>query len=105
MAKGCVDREADYCLFTIGLQQTDHTTCAIADADLVIALGYDLVEYPPRLWNPEGTKSIVHIDFLPAEIDANYHPEVECVGDLAHTLWMLNERLARDGSPTFALGG
>ena len=105
MAKGAVDRAADYCLFTIGLQQRDYTTWAIAEADLVIAIGYDLVEYPPRLWNPEGNKSIVHIDFLPAEIDTNYHPEVECVGDLAHTLWMLNERLGRDGSPSFALEG
>ncbi len=109
MAKGCVDRDADYCLFTIGLQQKDFTACAVDDADLVIALGYDLVEYPPKLWNPDGGKPIIHIDFLPAEVDSNYHPQVECVGDLAHTLWMLNERLARDGTqgaaPHFELDG
>lgn len=105
MAKGCVDRDADYCLFTIGLQQKDFTAYAVEEADLVIALGYDLVEYPPRLWNPDGTKPVVHIDFLPAEIDSNYHPQVECVGDLAHTLWMLNERLERDGAPSYELSG
>jgi acetolactate synthase-1/2/3 large subunit len=105
MAKGCVDRDADYCLFSIGLQQNDYAAHAVRQSDLVIALGYDLVEYPPRLWNPDGDKPIVHIDFLPAEIDAQYHPQVECVGDLAHTLWMLNERLARDGAPRFALDG
>lgn len=105
MAKGCVDRHSDHCLFTIGLQQKDYTALAVDDADLVIALGYDLVEYPPRLWNPDGTKPIVHIDFLPAEIDANYHPDVECVGDLAHTLWMLNERIARDGPQPYDLAG
>lgn len=103
MAKGCVDRDADYCLFTIGLQQKDHVVYAIDDADLVITLGYDLVEYPPRLWNPDGAKRIVHLDFLPAETDAQYMPEVELVGDLAHGLWMLNERVARDGAPAYEL--
>jgi acetolactate synthase-1/2/3 large subunit len=98
MAKGCVDRDADYCLYTIGLAAKDYVSCAIDAADLVITLGYDMVEYHPRLWNPDGDKEIIHIDFLPAEIDANYHPAVEIVGDLAHTLWMLNERL-RAGSP------
>lgn len=103
MAKGCVDRDADYCLFTIGLQQRDYPALAIDDADLVITMGYDLVEYPPRLWNPDGTKPILHLDFLPAEIDANYHPIVECVGDLAYTISGLTERLERDGPPAFDL--
>ena len=101
MAKGCVDMDAPYCLFTIGLAQKDYPAHAIDDADLVVALGYDMVEYPPRLWNPDRDKTIVHIDFLPAEIDADYHPNVECVGDLAHTLWMLNERFRRDGAPGY----
>ncbi len=50
-----------------------------------------------------ATSAIIHVDFLPAEIDANYHPEVEVVGDLAHTLWMLNERLEAHGMPAFDL--
>ena len=97
MAKGCVDMDADYCLYTIGLGSKDLVTLAIDDADLVITLGFDMVEYRPRLWNPKGDRCIVHADFLPAEIDAHYHPEVELVGDLAHTLWMLNERVDAQG--------
>ncbi len=97
MAKGCVDMDADYCLYTIGLGSKDLVTLAIDDADLVITLGFDMVEYRPRLWNPAGDRCIVHADFLPAEIDAHYHPEVELVGDLAHTLWMLNERVDAQG--------
>lgn len=103
MAKGCVDMDADYCLFTIGLQQKDYVSLAVDDADLVITLGYDLVEYPPRLWNVDGDKRVVHMDFLPAETDAQYMPEVEVVGDLAHALWMLNERVVRDGLPAYEL--
>jgi acetolactate synthase-1/2/3 large subunit len=92
MAKGCVDMDADYCLYTIGLGSKDRVSLAIDDADLVITLGFDMVEYHPELWNPKGDKKIIHADFLAAEIDAHYHPEVELIGDLAHTLWMLNER-------------
>ena len=71
---------------------------AIAAADVIITLGFDMVEYHPSLWNPDGDKTIVHADFLPAEIDEHYHPEYEIIGDLAHTLWMFNERVAADGN-------
>ncbi|MET0666574.1 MAG: thiamine pyrophosphate-binding protein, partial [Acidimicrobiales bacterium] len=101
MAKGCVDMDDERCLFTIGLQARDHPVRAIEQADLVITLGYDMVEYHPRLWNPEGDKAIIHMDFLPAEVDERYDVDVEVVGDLAHTLWMLNERCWR-GSTTDA---
>lgn len=103
MAKGCVDMDADYCLYTIGLQAKDVVACAVDAADLVITIGYDMVEYNPRLWNSEGDKHVIHIDFLPAEIDANYHPECEIVGDLAHTLWMLNDRVDAAGGLSFDL--
>ncbi|MBT2989153.1 MAG: acetolactate synthase large subunit [gamma proteobacterium symbiont of Ctena orbiculata] len=103
MAKGAVDMDAEYCLYTIGLGSKDYPTLAIDDADLVITLGFDMVEYHPRLWNPHKNKTILHADFLPAEIDEYYHPELELVGDLAHTIWMLNERLTTHGVPDFEL--
>jgi len=93
MAKGAVDMDADYCLYTIGLGSKDIPTLAIDEADLVITIGVDMVEYHPRLWNPRRDKRIIHLDFLPAEIDEYYDPTSEVVGDLAHTLWMLNQRL------------
>ncbi|MEC8427114.1 MAG: acetolactate synthase large subunit [Pseudomonadota bacterium] len=96
MAKGCVDMNAPYCLYTIGLGAKDIPACALDAADLVITIGYDMVEYHPRLWNGEDNKDVLHIDFLPAEIDEYYHPDIEVVGDLAHALWMLNERIDQD---------
>jgi len=92
MAKGCVDMDEDYCLYTIGLQARDVIACALDHADLIITLGYDMVEYHPTLWNNSKDKKIIHADFLPTEIDEYYHPETEVIGDLAHTLWMMNER-------------
>ncbi|WP_086932164.1 acetolactate synthase large subunit [Agarilytica rhodophyticola] len=86
MAKGAVDYDKPYCLYTIGLGAKDIGTCAIDAADLVISIGFDMVEYHPKLWNAEGNKSIIHIDFTPAEVDKHYHPEIELVGDIAHSL-------------------
>ena len=103
MAKGCVDMDADYCLYTVGLGSGDRISVAINDADLVITLGFDMVEYHPQLWNPDGDKKILHADFVPAEIDEHYHPETELIGDLAHTLWMLNERVDAEKLPDYDL--
>jgi len=97
MAKGCVDADADYCLYTIGLQARDVVSCALDAADLVITLGYDMVEYHPQLWNAGGDKHIIHIDFQPAEIDEHYQPELELIGDLSHTLATINANIKQLG--------
>ena len=93
MGKGAVAHNSPNCLFTIGLQGKDHVLKAFADADLVIAVGYDLVEYAPSFWNEKRSKKIVHIDFEPAEVDAYYPVKVEIVSDLADALWQINEKL------------
>ena len=98
MAKGALDMDDPHCGFTIGLGAKDVPAVAIEQADLVISLGYDMVEYHPKLWNPTGSHRIVHCDFIPSEIDEDYRIDVEVVGDLAHTLWMLNERVDAHGS-------
>ncbi|MCK5124844.1 MAG: acetolactate synthase large subunit [candidate division Zixibacteria bacterium] len=92
MAKGAANWDYDYNLLTIGLQSRDHVSCAIEEADLIIAIGYDLVEYSPSFWNPGRDKKVIHIDFTEAEVDQHYHPEVEIVADIAGTLWELNEQ-------------
>ncbi len=96
MGKGCVSRQSPQSIFTIGLQTRNLANSAIDAADVVITVGYDLVEYHPRIWNRFGKKRIVHVDFLPAAVDSNYQLEAEVVGDVAHTLWMMNERLRED---------
>jgi acetolactate synthase-1/2/3 large subunit len=103
MAKGCVDMDADYCLYTVGLGSKDRVSAVIDDADLVITLGFDMVEYHPNLWNANKDNRILHADFLPTEIDEHYHPETEVVGDLAHALWMLNKRVDSHGVPAYDL--
>ena len=93
MGKGAVARSDEHCLFTIGLQGRDHVNEALDGADVVISVGYDLVEYAPNFWNKHGGKKIVHIDFWPAEIDEDYPVVVDIAGDIADALWQINEKL------------
>ncbi len=86
MGKGVIDDRSHLSLMAVGLQARDHVLAGFDRADLVICVGYDLVEYGPSRWNPDGSKPIVHIDTTPAEIDTCYRPELELVGDIEGTL-------------------
>ncbi len=99
MAKGALDDSDPRSLLTAGLGSRDHVTEAFENADLVIAVGYDLIEWHPNAWNPQMDKQIIHIDFEPAEVDNHYRCEVEIVSDIAAALWEINERL--DSGTTF----
>lgn len=91
MGKGVIPYENDLSLLSIGLQAHDYVNCGFDKADLVIAVGYDLVEYSPRFWNPKRDKVIVHVDFTPSEVDAHYLPAIELVGDIRKILEHLEE--------------
>ncbi|MBI4150121.1 acetolactate synthase large subunit [Candidatus Woesearchaeota archaeon] len=93
MGKGAISDADEHSLFTLGLQAKDYVTCVFDEADLVITVGYDIVEYPPEKWNPAGDKKIIHIDFTPAEVYTQYMPTVEVVADIAYTLWALNQEI------------
>ena len=86
MAKGVIPFSNDNCLGSVGLQAHDYVACGFDRADLVICIGYDMVEYHPNLWNPDRTQRIVHIDPTPAEVDAHYILEAGVVGDIAQSL-------------------
>ncbi|MDX6686622.1 MAG: acetolactate synthase large subunit, partial [Baekduia sp.] len=91
MGKGLVDYEDPKALGTVGLQARDYAMAGFEDADVVIAIGYDLVEHSPKHWNPKRDKKIVVVDSEPAEIDEYFTPEVELVGDIYHVLTRLAE--------------
>ncbi len=86
MGKGAIDDRSHLSLMAVGLQARDHVLTGFDRADLVICVGYDLVEYGPSRWNPDGKKRIVHIDTTPAEVDSAYQPELELIGDIDGTL-------------------
>ncbi|MDJ0846630.1 acetolactate synthase large subunit [Crocosphaera sp.] len=105
MGKGAVPYTHPLSLWTVGLQQRDVITCAFEQSDLVIAIGYDLIEYSPKKWNPEGTTPIIHIGMEPAEIDSSYIPLVEVVGDISDSLMDILKRADRQGKSTSVAAG
>jgi acetolactate synthase-1/2/3 large subunit len=91
MGKGLLPYDNPKSLGSVGLQAGDYAMAGFEDADVVLAIGYDLVEHSPEHWNPKRDKRIVCIDSVPAETDANFIPEVELVGDLYAILARLGE--------------
>ncbi|MBO1053031.1 MULTISPECIES: acetolactate synthase large subunit [Dolichospermum] len=86
MGKGVIPYTHPLALWSVGLQQRDFITCGFDSTDLVIAIGYDLIEFSPKKWNPEGTIPIIHIAATSSEIDSSYIPQVEIVGDISDSL-------------------
>jgi acetolactate synthase-1/2/3 large subunit len=108
MGKGSVAMSDPHCLFTMGLQGRDYINLAFDDSDVVVAVGYDLVEYGPGFWNANRDKTIIHIDFDPAEVDQDYPVAVDIAADLAETLWALCDELDKrfgDKLPLFDIAG
>ena len=93
MGKGAFSDRSQYSLFTTGIHAKDYYVCGFDKADLVITLGYNIVEFSPVHWNKNKDKRILHIDFLPSEVDEYYNPDLEVVGDVSNTLWILREKL------------
>jgi len=91
MGKGLLPYDNPKALGSVGLQAGDYAMAGFEGADVVLAIGYDLVEHSPEHWNPKRDKRIVCIDSVPAETDANFIPEVELVGDLYAILTRLGE--------------
>jgi len=82
MAKGSIPSSHELSIGTVGLQAHDYVSCGFDRADVVICVGYDMVEYPPLAWNPENTHKIIHIDSMPAEVDENYIVATGVIGDI-----------------------
>ncbi len=103
MAKGVIPFDNPYSMWTIGIPQKDYQNKIMEEADLVIAVGYDIVEYAPSKWNPNGSTDIIHVDMRPAHINKQYQPEVEVVGDIADALVQIGRRASRRHEPERAL--
>jgi acetolactate synthase-1/2/3 large subunit len=102
MGKGVVSDASGYSLFATGMHRRDYVNCGIDRADLIITIGYNIVEYPPFVWNRSLDKKIINIDFSEAVADKYYNPDIEVIGDVSCSLRQLGELVKdRKRSGTF----
>lgn len=94
MGKGVIDEEDPLFLGNAALSAGDFIHRAIAHADLIINVGHDVIEKPPFFMDQNDKTKVIHINFSPAAVDPVYFPQVEVVGDIAHSIWALNEAIA-----------
>jgi len=86
MAKGVIPFSHELSLGAVGLQAHDYIACGFDRADVVICVGYDMIEYQPQLWNEQNTAKIIHVGMSPAEVDEHYILECGVVGDITAAL-------------------
>ncbi|HLR63513.1 MAG TPA: acetolactate synthase large subunit [Lentibacillus sp.] len=92
MGKGAISWEDDLSLLTAGIGGNDYITCGFNEADLIITVGFDIAEYPPKNWNRSNTQ-IIHVDTEEAETDANYPVALNILGDIPVNLQKLGENI------------
>ena len=93
MGKGVLDETSPLWLGNAALSDGDFVHRAIAHADCIINVGHDVIEKPPFLMRSDGP-TVIHVNYVSAEVDAVYFPQVEVVGDVAHSIWCLGEALS-----------
>ena len=103
MAKGIVSMDNPYSLWTLGIPQKDYVNKIFEEADLVIGVGYDMVECAPSKWNVHADTKIIHIASEPADVNKRYQPDVELVGDISNSLRKIMNITTREEEPEFAL--
>lgn len=93
MGKGAIPADSEYSLFATGIHKHDYVNCGISRADLIMTIGYNIVEYPPYIWNKDTDKKIINFDFVQAETDRYYNPDVEVIGDIPDALQLIAESI------------
>ena len=88
MAKGMISCDSPYRLGVVGIPQRDYIIQAFEQADLVIGVGYDLIECSPRKWHTHEMK-IINISPVAADVNQLYQPDVEVTGDITDSIYQI----------------
>ena len=86
MAKGAMPFSHELSLGTVGLQAKDYVACGFEKSDVIICVGFDMVEFHPHTWHKYKDKKIIHVDMSPAEVDEHYILEAGVIGDIKSAL-------------------
>ncbi|MFA9501933.1 acetolactate synthase large subunit [Natrinema sp. H-ect1] len=94
MGKGAISDREPASLMTLDSGPDEEAARAIERADCVVAVGYDIAEHDPQGWNPDREKTIIHVDYEPAEVYRHYNPDVEIVADVGAALSAIADDLS-----------
>lgn len=102
-AAGAVPKELVHLFYgRVGLFRNQVGDKLLTKSDLVLAVGYDPVEYDANLWNPNGTTKIVHMDYMASDYDEYYHPVSELLGSVVENVKYLTDHLSKLSEPTIS---
>ncbi len=98
--KGVFPDDHPQALGAVGFMRHDYVNFGFDEADVIVAVGYELQEFDPVRINPHSDKKIIHIHRFPAEVDLHYEVEVGLQSEIGHTLEALAAEVGRkfDGS-------
>jgi acetolactate synthase-1/2/3 large subunit len=85
MAKGILPKDHQQNYYTFGFKEKDYLLRGFEEADLLVVIGFDIIEELPSEWNKKKIP-IIHINATTAEVDEFYPVQVELVGNLKETL-------------------
>ncbi|AOJ06251.1 acetolactate synthase large subunit [Burkholderia mayonis] len=94
MGKGVIDETHPLWLGNATLSDGDFVHRAIEHADCIINVGHDVIEKPPFFMRADD-KTVIHVNFLGAQVDPVYFPQIEVVGDIANAVWQMKAKLAQ----------
>ena len=97
MGKGVLDESDPLFIGNTALSAGDFVHRAIERADLIINVGHDVVEKPPFFMSEDG-KKVIHVNFETAAVDPVYFPQLEVVGDIANSIWQINQAIKTQAS-------
>ncbi|NIJ35343.1 acetolactate synthase large subunit [Sphingomonas oligoaromativorans] len=107
MGKGSVNGGSNLYVGTAALTERDYVHDAIDRADLIVAIGHDVVEKPPFLMGRAAPgRKVVHIGYASASVEEVFFPDVELIGDIAANVIALADRLepvSAGSNPIFEL--
>lgn len=92
MGKGVADEDDPLWLGCAAMSQGDFVHRAIEAADCIVNIGHDVIEKPPFVMR-EGRRTVIHVNYDSAEVDAVYFPQIEVTGDIGNALWRIGEAL------------
>ena len=93
MGKGVGDEMSDQFLGSAGMPGMGPPHCAVQHSDVVLAVGHNVMEKAPFVMLPDDDRTVIHLHDSPATADTIWFPQHQVVGNMAHSIEQLSDRL------------